>query len=73
MPDKDRKGEEFWEFGKTICGEEIFVKLKTVSEYACAIWSIFFCNTACCMAALGLHTVRVLGALRFNTSIKAAS
>ena len=37
IPDKDRKGEEFWEFGKTICGEEIFIKLKTVSKYSAAI------------------------------------
>jgi len=37
IPDKDRKGEEFWEFGKTICGEEIFIKLKSKSEYGVAI------------------------------------
>jgi len=37
IPDKDRKGEEFWEFGKTICGEQVFIKLKTVSEYGVAI------------------------------------
>ena len=37
ITDKDRKGEEFWEFGKTICGQEIFIKLKTVSEYSVAI------------------------------------
>ena len=41
IPDKDRKGEEFWEFGKTICGEEIFIKLKTVSEYSLAICFAF--------------------------------
>ena len=37
IPDKDRKGEEFWEFGKTICGEQVFIKLKAVSEYGVAI------------------------------------
>ena len=37
IPDKDRKGEEFWEFGKTIRGEEILIKLKTKSEYGVAI------------------------------------
>ncbi len=37
IPDKDREGEEFWEFGKTICGEQVFIKLKTVSEYGVAI------------------------------------
>ncbi len=35
--DKDREGEEFWEFGKTICGEQVFIKLKTVLEYGVAI------------------------------------
>ena len=35
--DKDRKGEEFWEFGKTICGEEIFIKLKAESKHGVAV------------------------------------
>ena len=25
IPDKDRKGEEFWEFGKTISGVHVFI------------------------------------------------
>ena len=37
IPDKDRKGEEFWEFGKAISGEEIFIKLKTESKHGVAI------------------------------------
>jgi len=37
IPDKDRKGEEFWEFGKIICGEEIFIKLKTISRKGAAV------------------------------------
>ena len=37
IPDKDRKEEEFWEFGKTICGEEIFIKLKTISKHSVAV------------------------------------
>jgi len=37
IPDKDRKGEEFWEFGKVIYGEEIFIKLKTNLKHAVAI------------------------------------
>ncbi len=37
IPDIDRKEEEFWEFGKLICGQEIFIKLKTVSKYGAAI------------------------------------
>jgi len=37
IPDKDREGEEFWEFGKTISGEEIFIKLKTNSKHRVAI------------------------------------
>ncbi len=41
IPDKDRKGEEFWEFGKTICGEQIFIKLKAVSKYGVAICFAF--------------------------------
>ena len=37
IPDKDRKGEEFWEFGKTICGEHVFIKLKAKSKHGVAI------------------------------------
>ena len=37
IPDKDRKGEKFWEFGKIICGQEIFIKLKTVSKHSVAV------------------------------------
>ena len=37
IPDKDHKGEEFWEFGRIICGEEIFIKLKTVSKHSVAV------------------------------------
>ena len=32
-----KKGGEYWEFGKLICGQEIFIKLKTISEYSVAI------------------------------------
>jgi hypothetical protein len=37
IPDKDRKGEEFWEFGKTIRGEQVFIKLKAKSKHGVAI------------------------------------
>lgn len=38
VPDTDsKKGGEYWEFGKLISGQEIFIKLKTVSEYGVAI------------------------------------
>ena len=38
IPDTDpKKRGEYWEFGKTIRGEEIFIKLKTNSEYKVAI------------------------------------
>ena len=38
IPDTNpKKGGEYWEFGKLICGQEIFIKLKTVSEYDAAI------------------------------------
>ncbi len=37
IPDEDRKGEEFWEFGKIIRGEEIFTKLKTISKHSVAV------------------------------------
>ena len=37
IPDTSPKGGEYWEFGKTISGEEIFFKLKTNSEHRVAI------------------------------------
>jgi len=38
IPDTDsKKGGEYWEFGKLISGQEIFIKLKTVSKYGVAI------------------------------------
>jgi hypothetical protein len=37
IPDKDRKGEKFWEFGKTIRGEQVFIKLKAKSKHGVAI------------------------------------
>ena len=37
IPDTGSKGSEYWEFGKIICGQEIFIKLKTVSEHGAAI------------------------------------
>ena len=37
VPDTGTKGGEYWEFGKLICEQEIFIKLKTVSEYGAAI------------------------------------
>ena len=37
IPDTGPKGGEYWEFGKTIYGQEIFIKLKAVSEYRVAI------------------------------------
>jgi len=37
IPDKDHKGEEFWEFGKIICGVEILIKLKTISRKGVAV------------------------------------
>jgi len=37
IPDKDCKGEEFWEFGKNICGEQVFIKLKAKSKHGVAI------------------------------------
>jgi len=37
IPDKDRKGEEFWEFGKTIFEEQVFIKLKTKSKHGMSI------------------------------------
>ena len=41
IPDKDREGEEYWEFGKTISGKQVFIKLKTVSEHNAAICFAF--------------------------------
>jgi len=41
ISDKDRKGEEFWEFGKTICGEHVFIKLKAKSKHGVAICFAF--------------------------------
>jgi hypothetical protein len=35
--DTGPKGGKYWEFGKLIRGQEIFIKLKTVSEYGVAI------------------------------------
>ena len=37
IPDIGPKGGEYWEFGKTICGQEIFIKLKTVSKHSVAV------------------------------------
>jgi len=37
IPDMGPKGGEYWEFGKNICGQEIFIKLKTVSKDGVAI------------------------------------
>jgi len=37
ITDTGPKGGEYWEFGKTICGQEVFIKLKTVSEHGIAI------------------------------------
>ena len=37
IPDTSHKGGEYWEFGKMICGEEIFIKLKAKSKYGVAI------------------------------------
>ena len=37
IPDTGPKGGEYWEFGKTICGQEIFIKLKTVSKDGVAV------------------------------------
>ena len=37
LPDTGPKGGEYWEFGKTICGQEIFMKLKTVSKHSVAV------------------------------------
>jgi len=41
IPDKDRRGEEYWEFGKTISDKQVFIKLKTVSEHSAAICFAF--------------------------------
>jgi len=37
IPDKDCKGEEFWEFGKIISGKQVFIKLKAKSKHGVAI------------------------------------
>ena len=37
ISDTGPRGGKYWEFGKTICGEQVFIKLKTVSEYGVAI------------------------------------
>ena len=37
IPDTGPKGGEYWEFGKTICSQEIFIKLKTVSNHSVAV------------------------------------
>lgn len=37
IPDTGSKGGEYWDFGKTICGQEIFIKLKTVSKHGVAV------------------------------------
>jgi len=37
IPDTGPKGGEYWEFGKTICGQEVFIKLKTVSKHSVAV------------------------------------
>ena len=36
IPDTDPRRGEYWEFGKIICGQEIFIKLKTVSKFGVA-------------------------------------
>ncbi len=37
IPDTGPKGGEYWEFGRIICSQEIFIKLKTVSKYRVAV------------------------------------
>lgn len=37
IPDTGPKGGEYWEFGKTICGQEIFIKLKAVLKHNVAV------------------------------------
>jgi hypothetical protein len=37
MPDRGPKGGEYWEFGKTMCGEQVFIKLKADVEHSVAI------------------------------------
>jgi len=36
LPDTGSKGGELWEFGKTVGGNEIFIRLKTVSQHKMA-------------------------------------
>ena len=37
IPDTGTKGGEYWEFGKNICGEQVFIKLKADSKHDVAI------------------------------------
>ena len=37
IPDVSSKGGEYWEFGKTICGEQVFMKLKADTSNRVAI------------------------------------
>ena len=37
ISDRGSKGGEYWEFGKVICGEQVFIKLKANSEHGVAI------------------------------------
>ena len=37
IPDTSSKGGEYWEFGKTICGGQVFIKLKADSKHGVAI------------------------------------
>ena len=37
IPDTSSKGGAYWEFGKTVCGEQIFMKLKADTEHGVAI------------------------------------
>ena len=37
FPHNSPRGGEYWEFGESIQGEEIFIKLKTIAEFRIAI------------------------------------
>ena len=37
IPDTSSKGGAYWEFGKTICGEQVFIKLKANMKHNVAI------------------------------------
>jgi len=37
IPDIGPKGGEYWEFGKSICGEQVFIKLKADLKHGVAI------------------------------------